>query len=222
MAWNTPATMVAGQLVVASFWNAQNRDNKAALRAGGMAIASQAAGDFIYAGSSTQWARLAGVEGRIAYRTGGAWSTTSLLDLIYPIGTVYRSVVSTNPASIVGGGTWTAFAVGRALLGIDTGQTEFDTVEETGGAKTVTLTTTEMPAHSHTVTDPGHVHLFGHRSDNSGPDAGVRMIDNYPGTDGSVTTSTNTTGVTIQSTGSGVAHNNLNPYIALYCWKRTA
>jgi len=55
----------------------------------------------------------------------------------WPIGSVFISVVSTNPATLLGFGTWSAFATGRTLVGLDGGQTEFDTVEETGGAKTV-------------------------------------------------------------------------------------
>lgn len=56
----------------------------------------------------------------------------------WPVGSVFISVVATNPATLLGTGTWTAFAAGRMLVGLDAGQTEFDTVEETGGAKTHT------------------------------------------------------------------------------------
>src|SRR5688572_5392751 len=58
----------------------------------------------------------------------------------WPIGSVFIAVVATNPGTLLGFGTWVAFGAGRMLVGFDSGQTEFDTVEETGGAKTVTLT----------------------------------------------------------------------------------
>jgi len=72
-----------------------------------------------------------------------------LASTVWPIGSVYIAVVSTNPATLLGFGTWSAFAAGRTLVGLDAGQTEFDTVEETGGAKTHTLTVGEIPSHDH-------------------------------------------------------------------------
>lgn len=54
-----------------------------------------------------------------------------------PVGAVYVSVSATNPGTSLGYGTWTAFGGGRTLVGLDAGQSEFDTAEETGGAKTV-------------------------------------------------------------------------------------
>lgn len=71
------------------------------------------------------------------------------LSSVWPVGSVFISVVSTNPGTLLGFGTWSAFGAGRVLVGLDSGQTEFDTVEETGGAKTHTLTSAEMPAHTH-------------------------------------------------------------------------
>lgn len=55
----------------------------------------------------------------------------------WPIGSVFISVVSTNPATLLGFGTWSAFGAGRVLVGLDSGDTNFDVAEETGGAKTV-------------------------------------------------------------------------------------
>ncbi len=56
-----------------------------------------------------------------------------------PVGSIYVSVSATNPAATLGYGTWQSFGSGRVLVGVDTGDTDFDTVEETGGAKTVTF-----------------------------------------------------------------------------------
>lgn len=58
----------------------------------------------------------------------------------FPVGSVFISVVSTNPATLLGYGTWSAFGAGRVLVGLDSGDADFDSVEETGGAKTVTST----------------------------------------------------------------------------------
>ena len=59
----------------------------------------------------------------------------ALLETVYPVGSVYTNkTVSTNPATLFGFGTWTAIA-GRVVVGLDAGQTEFDTAGETGGAK---------------------------------------------------------------------------------------
>jgi hypothetical protein len=55
----------------------------------------------------------------------------------WPIGSVFISIVSTNPATLLGFGTWSAFGAGRVMVGLDSGDTDFDTAEETGGAKTV-------------------------------------------------------------------------------------
>ncbi len=59
-------------------------------------------------------------------------------DKIWPIGSIYISVVATDPADLMGFGTWEAFGTGRVLVGIDAGDASFDTLEETGGAKSQT------------------------------------------------------------------------------------
>ena len=61
MAWTTPRTYVAGEIVTAAMLNTDHRDNLSALRAGGIAVASQAANDLLVASSATQLTRLAGV-----------------------------------------------------------------------------------------------------------------------------------------------------------------
>jgi hypothetical protein len=129
-------------------------------------------------------------------------SAAVLMALIYPVGSIYTSVVSTNPGTLLGMGTWTAFGAGKVLVGLDAGQTEFDVVEETGGEKTHTLTTGEMPAHTHTI--PAVYNA---------DDPGSKVVRGSTG--GSYSPSTNSTG------GDG-AHNNLQPYIVVYMWKRTA
>jgi len=132
-----------------------------------------------------------------------------VLDKVYPVGSIYISTVSTNPDTLMFGGnsdtTWVAFGAGKTLIGIDSGDTDFDIVEETGGVKEVTLTAAQsgLPSHSHTQ-------LGGGFDGNVGIEAG-----NQRGVD---LGQTGTTGGTDASS----AHTNLQPYIVVYMWKRTA
>lgn len=59
----------------------------------------------------------------------------------FPVGSIFVTVSASNPATLLGYGTWTAFGTGRVLVGIDPSDADFDTVEETGGSKTVTFST---------------------------------------------------------------------------------
>jgi len=67
----------------------------------------------------------------------GGVTIATVIDTLYPVGALYISTLATNPGTLLGRGTWTAFGAGRVMVGLDATQTEFDTVEETGGAKTV-------------------------------------------------------------------------------------
>ena len=125
----------------------------------------------------------------------------------WPIGSVFLTVSATAPATLLGGGTWVAFGTGRVLVGIDAAQTEFDTVEETGGAKTHTLQTTEIPAHTHVVT-----------SQTATTGSATSYEHGVLDTSSAEAEATEVTG----STGGGLAHNNLQPYIVVRMYKRTA
>lgn len=135
---------------------------------------------------------------------------SGILSLVYPVGAIYMSVVNTSPATLFGG-TWVAWGSGRVPVGVDTGQTEFDTVEETGGAKTHTLSVDEMPSHTHSVWAFSSASgSYWCRNQNSGGYQSNGGIDwGYYN------------GLAI-ATGGGLAHNNLQPYITCYMWKRTA
>jgi hypothetical protein len=127
---------------------------------------------------------------------------TNVLEKVYPVGSVYiNASVSTNPATLLGFGTWVAFGAGRVLVGLDSTDTDFDSAEETGGAKTHTLTVNEIPSHTHTIDT----------SDNPAGTGSLEVAGGSP-------IGTKST----QSTGGGQAHNNLQPYIVVYMWKRTA
>ena len=126
---------------------------------------------------------------------------TNVLEKVYPVGSIYINAISaTNPATLLGFGTWVAFGAGKVIVGLDSSDTDFDTAEETGGAKTHTLTTSEIPSHTHSLST----------SDNPGGTGAIEVAGGAP-------TSTQTT----QATGGGGAHNNLQPYIVAYMWKRT-
>lgn len=150
---------------------------------------------------------------------------------VWPIGSVFISVVSTNPNTLLGFGTWSAIAAGRVLVGIDSGDTDFDTVEETGGAKTHTLQVSEMPSHTHTQdphnhTQDAHAHNIKFNAD-QGASGSVEDIPQPAGasTSGIVESATATNQAataTNQNTGGGGAHNNVQPYFVVYMWKRTA
>jgi hypothetical protein len=101
---------------------------------------------------------------------------------------------------------------GRVPVGLDTTDSDFNVVGETGGAKTHTLTVTEMPSHNHTVTDPGHTHSFDGATTPGGSGTGDR-----DGVNATLNTASAFTGITIAANGGDGAHNNLQPYkVALF------
>ena len=137
------------------------------------------------------------------------------LDAVYPVGAIFTTVTAyANSAAVVaaiGGTTWVAFGAGKVIIGVDSSDTDFDTVEETGGSKTHALTTAEMPAHTHTAsisstTDTGN---------NVNQAGGGRPYMRQGSNNGGLTATTD-------STGGGSAHTIVQPYITVYMWKRTA
>lgn len=79
----------------------------------------------------------------------------NILLKFYPIGSIYLSISDINPGETFGG-TWESWGSGRVPVGVDTSQTEFNTVEKIGGEKTHKLSLDEMPKHTHTI--PSHMH----------------------------------------------------------------
>lgn len=156
----------------------------------------------------------------------------------FPVGYIVETILSDNPSVTLGYGTWVEFGAGRMLIGFDSGDPDFDTVEETGGSKTHTLTAGEMPSHSHTqdahghtVNDAGHTHLTQRYPTATGGSSGFTIDTSMSGTlaDNTLPTKSATTGVTVnnatatnQNTGGGAAHNNMPPYIVAHRWLRTA
>jgi hypothetical protein len=144
---------------------------------------------------------------------------TAALAAVYPVGSIYvNAAVSTNPATLLGFGTWTAFGAGRVMVGFDSADALFDTLEETGGSKDAIVVS---HTHTATVTDPGHNHagvpaLQGDTDRGSG--SSNFSIDNISNT------ATATTGISVSnaSTGSSGTNANVQPYITVRMWKRTA
>ncbi len=136
--------------------------------------------------------------GKFVACEGGVWKTPGNE---LPVGSIYISTTTTNPSILLGYGIWASFGAGRVLVSQNTSDAAFDVMEETGGAKTHTLTVNEMPSHTHSVTT---VNLGQIRNSGS--------IYNRP------------SGKSNRSTGSAggsAPHNNLQPYITVKMWKRT-
>lgn len=138
----------------------------------------------------------------------------SFLDAVYPVGSIYMSVKATNPGTLFGG-TWVAIAQGRCLVGVNTSDNDFKTPEKTGGEKTIVLKASQLPNHNHLfyngmngyvnpTVDRGHSTTWGASFSDNGdykiaPADGQKM-------DGTT----------------GQPHNNLQPYLCVYIFKRTA
>jgi hypothetical protein len=144
------------------------------------------------------------------------------MQALYPVGSIYINAgVTTNPGTLLGFGTWTAFGAGRVMVGLNGSDSSFDTLEETGGSKDAVVV-----SHTHTatttVTDPGHTHTITGLQNLAGGGTGF----NSNATGASDSTNSATTGITadttVDSTGSSGTNANLQPYITVAMWKRTA
>jgi len=111
----------------------------------------------------------------------------------FPIGSVFLSVVSTNPNTLLGYGTWSQIAAGQFLVGQNGADADFDVAEETGGAKTHTHAEHATYSHGQNTDAPKWWDTAG---GDSKPDAHPAQSHDTP--------------------------SNLPPYFVIYCWKRTA
>jgi len=142
--------------------------------------------------------------------------------LLYPVGSLYyNSSVTTNPATLLGFGTWTAFGAGRVPVGYNASNALFDALEETGGsADAITV------SHTHTATttstDSGHNHFIGNNTGIGNAGGGNASVVGAPQ---GVATTTNTANITstttVASAGSSGTNANYQPYITVAIWKRT-
>jgi hypothetical protein len=175
---------------------------------------------------------LTGASPTAATQTTGTNNTTvattafvqTALQLLYPVGSIFSSTSATNPGTSFGFGTWVAYGAGRVLIGNGGGYS----AGATGGSADAVVV-----SHTHTassaVTDPGHAHNVQLKYNNGSGDgysvaAGALTGSNLtllsPGTN------TATTGITVATTvaSSGVSGTNANlqPYVVVYMWNRTA
>lgn len=163
--------------------------------------------------------------------------------LLYPIGSIYtNSSDSTNPATLLGFGTWSRFAQGRVLVSQDGGDTDFSGIGATGGSKNETITEAQMPAHFHAVDPPNtntstngnHVHGSpadpvytsggGNQRVYLGGGSGQQLQWSIGGVlaAGNHAHSVNIAPFNSGSKGNSQSHNNLQPYVTVYIWRRTA
>jgi hypothetical protein len=154
---------------------------------------------------------------------------TAALSAAYPVGSIYINATSaSNPSTLLGFGTWTAFGAGRVLVGLDAGDALFDTAEETGGSKDAVVVSHTHTATS-TVTDPTHSHpvpIFYTRGGQPSAQGDLIASSDTRSAYGTASTSGASTGITVattnNSTGSSGTNANVQPYITVRMWKRTA
>ena len=138
------------------------------------------------------------------------------LQTLYPVGSIYTSTVSTNPATLFGFGTWVAFGAGRVMVGQD--GSSFVAGATGGSADAIVVSHT----HTATVTDPGHLHTISANSGAyNGSDTPLGRGQQAASTQ---STNTATTGISVSNTTEGVSGTNANlqPYVVVYMWNRTA
>lgn len=143
---------------------------------------------------------------------------TAILEAVYPVGSIYtNATVSTNPATLLGFGTWVAFGAGRVAIGDGGGFT----AGATGGSADAIVV-----SHTHTATttstDSGHQHSVNTYSRLEGGTGGNSFWVDIAGTNTGTASANITSTTTVNSTGSSGTNANLQPYVVVYMWRRTA
>ena len=150
-------------------------------------------------------------------------AVAALTAAAYPVGGIFTTITayadSAAVVAAIGGTTWVAFGAGKVLVGLDSGDSDFDTVAETGGSKAPTSgsTAADLAAHTHTF---DYTEIPNQASANT-------MVHPVSDKDNVVDGGYNVIGTkTTSSTGGGGGHthtgNAVQPYIVVYFWKRTA
>ena len=128
----------------------------------------------------------------------------------YPVGTIIETTSEVSPAQLYGG-TWEEFGKGKVLVGRDTSDSDFNTILKTGGEKQHTLSLNEIPSHDHQLAK-GSI-------DNS---SSMSFAKNDGYLNSTVTTAGKYWWTKTTYMGGSQAHNNLQPYIVVYRWRRIA
>ena len=149
--------------------------------------------------------------------SGQTITTTEVsIETAYPVGSIYMNATNgTNPSSLLGFGQWELFGSGKMPIGFDSNDGDFDSSEETGGAKTHQLLTTEMPS------------VIGNfkttRAQVTSATGAFSIVDNSIPPSGNINSSVDRgSSVNFDNGGGDLPHNNMPPYIVVYMWKRTS
>lgn len=172
------------------------------------------------------------------------------LGLVYPVGIIISTFVNTNPAILFGVGTWALHGAGKVPICVDSTDADFDAADKTGGVKAITLSAAQSGtnAHTHTIGNQSSNHT--HSGTTAGAGEHTHVFEGPTGQDGGSNgcASGSRGSITVNSSGSHVhtvttgnqsidhthsitnsnaapaseAHNNLQPYICEYRWRRTA
>lgn len=163
--------------------------------------------------------------------------TNTALEALWPVGSIMHTTVNTNPATLLGFGTWSQIAQGRVVIGVGTG-TDINsntlTVTEGAGGDTVgeyshKLLAGESGQPGFTATSGGESNQHTHTQFGAGS-PGVSVNTNSPSATASSfannTTGSDSTGhthsVTVSGAAAGSGHNNIQPFFGVYIWQRTA
>lgn len=139
---------------------------------------------------------------------GSAVSRTTYSRLFDVIGTIYGAGDNVNTFNLPN-------LQGRVPVGLKASEPVFNALGNIGGTGAHTLSEAEMPSHSHSITDPGHTHSYVNQPNTVSPAVSLTTTDVADNVDVNQTTGSSTTGITINNTGGGQSHNNLQPYIVL-------
>lgn len=149
-----------------------------------------------------------------------------ILNAVYPVGSIYMSVDPANPSTLFGG-TWIAWGSGKVPVGVNANDSDFGTVEKTGGEKQHTLTTSETPTHTHDISVKpdrsgygGSIYITTEHGSYVKYLPTANSTNNRIGLEAGLGSSDSV--VLMSNIGGDKPHNNLQPYITCYMWKRTA
>jgi len=148
-----------------------------------------------------------------------AAAITAVKSALYPVGSIYINASdATSPATLLGFGTWVTVGDGKVLVNQDASDTIFDTLGETGGSKDAIVV-----SHTHTASQDSHSHTIQSKtgSASSGGDTDVAW-EQGGSANSTIPTSSATPDITVASSGSSGVNANLQPYVVVKMWKRTA